>query len=304
MRLEKELTEEKGWRLRHVQSGGEALDSATQVPPTVLVAKENLPDLTGSMVVNTIKASVPSLVAMVFAPPTPGHAGEVRISDQSRLHVLLPHFVAPSELIAQLTEVREALTRKSRERRYVKIFRPSTWKCCRSATGSSKRSTSSFAREAPPSRLLLHQQVAQVHVAEGGQHGLAEVGVLGFHLSGEQRFHLLALGIGQRSAQIARQDGHLAVGREVRQILLRAVDERPDHVVGTVVAGQARRHGREFSPEEQVEQEGFHGVVAVVAERDLGAAEFVGEAVQDRAAEASAHRAGVRPSGTVSFTME
>ena len=120
--FEKELTEEKGWRLRHVQSGGEALDSATQVPPAVLVAKENLPDLTGSMVVNTIKASVPSLVAMVFAPPTPGHAGQVKISDHSRLHVLLPNFVAPNELIAQLKEVREALTRKSRERRYVKIF--------------------------------------------------------------------------------------------------------------------------------------------------------------------------------------
>jgi DNA-binding NtrC family response regulator len=120
--FEKELTEAKGWRIRHVQSGGEALDSATQIPPMVLVAKENLPDLTGSMVINTIKASVPSLVAMVFAPPTLEHAGEVRISDQSRLHVLLPNFVAPGELIAQLTEVRDALTRKSRERRYVKIF--------------------------------------------------------------------------------------------------------------------------------------------------------------------------------------
>ena len=120
--LGNELTEEKGWHLRHVQSGGEALDSATQVPPTVLVAKENLPDLTGSMVVKTIKASVPSLVAMVFAPPSPEHAGEVRIADQSRLQVLIPQFVAPTDLIAQLTEVREALTRKSRERRYLKIF--------------------------------------------------------------------------------------------------------------------------------------------------------------------------------------
>ncbi|HEX7500420.1 MAG TPA: response regulator [Polyangia bacterium] len=120
--FEKELTEEKGWHLRHVQSGGEALDSASRVPPAVLVAKENLPDLTGSMVVNTIKASVPSLVAMVFAPPTPGHAGEVKISDHSHMHVLLPNFVAPNELIAQLKEIREALKRKSRERRYVKIF--------------------------------------------------------------------------------------------------------------------------------------------------------------------------------------
>jgi response regulator RpfG family c-di-GMP phosphodiesterase len=120
--LARELTEEKGWRLRHVQTGGEALDSATQVPPMVLVAKENLPDLTGSMVVKTIKASVPSLIAMVFAPPVAGHAGEVRIADQSRLHVLLPQFLAPNELVTQLAEVREALTRKAKERRYVKIF--------------------------------------------------------------------------------------------------------------------------------------------------------------------------------------
>jgi DNA-binding NtrC family response regulator len=120
--LEKELTEDKGWRLRHVQTGGEALDSATQIPPTVLVAKENLPDLTGSMVVKSIKASLPTLIALVFSPPSSEHAGEVRIADQSRLHVLVPNFVASSELVAQLSEVRAALMRKARERRYVKIF--------------------------------------------------------------------------------------------------------------------------------------------------------------------------------------
>lgn len=118
----KELTEEKGWRFRHVQSGGEALDSATQVPPTVVVAKENLPDLTGSMVVKTIKASVPALVGMVFAPPADGQAGEVKIADQSRMQVLLPRYVAAKEIIAQLVEVREAFARKARERRYMKIF--------------------------------------------------------------------------------------------------------------------------------------------------------------------------------------
>jgi DNA-binding NtrC family response regulator len=120
--LEKELTLDKGWRLRHVQTGGEALDSASQIPPTVLVAKENLPDLTGSMVVKSIKASVPTLIALVFAPPSSGHAGEVRIADQSRLHVLVPNFVASSELVTQLSEVRAALMRKARERRHVKIF--------------------------------------------------------------------------------------------------------------------------------------------------------------------------------------
>jgi len=120
--LAKELTEDKGWHIRHVQTGGEALDSASQMPPMVLVAKESLPDLTGSMVVKTIKATVPSLIAMVFAPPASGHAGEVRIADQSRLHVLLPQYLAPSELVTQLGEVRDAFVRKGRERRYLRLF--------------------------------------------------------------------------------------------------------------------------------------------------------------------------------------
>jgi DNA-binding response OmpR family regulator len=120
--LGKELTEEKGWRLRHVQSGGEALDSASQTPPAVVLAKETLPDLTGNMVVNTIKSAVPSLVGLVFAPPSGGQAGQLRISDHSRLHVLVPRFVVANDVIVQLTEVREALARKNRERRYVKLF--------------------------------------------------------------------------------------------------------------------------------------------------------------------------------------
>ena len=120
--LEKALPADKGWRLQHAQSGGEALDSATQTPPQILVAKETLPDLTGSMVVKTIKASVPSLVAMLFVPPSEGKEGEVKMVDQSRLHTLIPRFRNAADLVAQLSEVRDALHRKARERRYVKIF--------------------------------------------------------------------------------------------------------------------------------------------------------------------------------------
>jgi DNA-binding NtrC family response regulator len=120
--LARELTEEKGWRLRHVQTGGEALDSATQVPPAVLVAKEVLPDLTGNTVVRSIKASLPALIAMVFVPPSGAETGELRIADHNRMHVLVPKFSSPAELVDQLDEVRSALARKAREKRYVKIF--------------------------------------------------------------------------------------------------------------------------------------------------------------------------------------
>lgn len=120
--LGKELPEEKGWKVQHAQNGGEALDSATQTPPQVLLAKEALPDLTGSMVVKTIKASVPGVVAMLFTPPNERAAGEVRVVDQSRLQTLIPNFSNPTELVAQLSAVRDALRRKARERRYVKVF--------------------------------------------------------------------------------------------------------------------------------------------------------------------------------------
>jgi DNA-binding NtrC family response regulator len=120
--LEKALPADKGWRVQHAQSGGEALDIATQVPPQVLVAKESLPDLTGSMVIKTIKASVPSLVAMLVVPAAGGREGEVKMVEQSRLHTLIPRFKSASDLVAQLSEVRDALQRKVRERRHVKIF--------------------------------------------------------------------------------------------------------------------------------------------------------------------------------------
>jgi hypothetical protein len=59
---------------------------------------------------------------MLFTPPTARAAGEVRVVDQSRLHTLIPNFSNPAELVAQLSMVREALRRKARERRYVKVF--------------------------------------------------------------------------------------------------------------------------------------------------------------------------------------
>jgi DNA-binding NtrC family response regulator len=120
--LARELPEDKGWRVQHAQTGGEALDSATQIPPQVVVAKESLPDLTGTMVVKTIKANVPGLVAMLFTPPSDARPGEVKVVDQSRLHTLIPNFSKPADLVAQLAEVRDAMRRKARERRYVKIF--------------------------------------------------------------------------------------------------------------------------------------------------------------------------------------
>jgi len=110
--LTRDLPADKGWRIRYAQSGGEALDSASQKPPHVLVVNETLPDLPASMVIKTIKGNVPDVVALLFTPPDERSTGQVKMVDASRLLTLIPVFSAPEQLVGSLQEVREALRQK------------------------------------------------------------------------------------------------------------------------------------------------------------------------------------------------
>ncbi len=121
--LERELRAEKGWRIRYAQSGGEALDSASQTTPHVLVVKELLPDLPGSMVIKSVKASAPELISLLFNPPAEQGDGDVKLIDQSRVMNLIPAFTDPAQLVGALDDVRQALLKKAKERRYVHVFR-------------------------------------------------------------------------------------------------------------------------------------------------------------------------------------
>jgi DNA-binding NtrC family response regulator len=121
--LTQQLPVDKGWRLRHAQSGGEALDAASQAPPQILVVSETLPDLPSTMVIKTIKADAPDAVALVFTSPSDSEPGEVRMVDSSRLLTLIASFSSPEQLVGQLEDVREALRKKAKERRYLQVFR-------------------------------------------------------------------------------------------------------------------------------------------------------------------------------------
>jgi DNA-binding NtrC family response regulator len=121
--LERLLPADRGWRLRIAQSGGEALDAASQRPPRVAVIKETLPDLPSSMVVKTIKAGNPEVIALVFVPPSGNKVGEVKVVEASRLITLVPSFTDAGQLAASLEEVREAIKQKAKERRYLNAFR-------------------------------------------------------------------------------------------------------------------------------------------------------------------------------------
>jgi DNA-binding NtrC family response regulator len=121
--VSRDLPAERGWRLRHAQSGGEALDVAGLSPPNILVVNETLSDLPPSMLIKTIKTRTPDAVVLTFRAPEQGRTGEVSMVDNSKLLMLIPAFSAPEQMVTQLEEVRDALRRKARERRYLQVFR-------------------------------------------------------------------------------------------------------------------------------------------------------------------------------------
>lgn len=123
-KLEKVLTAAQGWQFRSALSGGEALDVVTQTRPQIVIVKEDLPDLPGSMVVTTVKASAPDVLTILYTPPgKSGRAGEVKLIDAGRAMSLLSSYSDPGQLVAPLTEIREALKQKAHERRYLQAFR-------------------------------------------------------------------------------------------------------------------------------------------------------------------------------------
>jgi DNA-binding NtrC family response regulator len=123
-RLERVLTEKDGWRFFAALTGGEALDHVTQQRPHVVIVKEHLPDLPGSMVVKTVKSGAPDAITLLYSPPEGrGVLGFVKLMEGSRIINLVPSYSAPEQLVSAMNEVREALQQKAKERRYLQGFR-------------------------------------------------------------------------------------------------------------------------------------------------------------------------------------
>jgi DNA-binding NtrC family response regulator len=122
--LSKVLTEAAGWQLRAALTGGEALDIVMQERPQIVMVKEDLPDLPGSMVVHTVKSSAPDAVTLLYTPPgRSGRAGDIKLADANGTMNTIGSYAEPGQLAGPLGEIREALRTKSKERRYLQAFR-------------------------------------------------------------------------------------------------------------------------------------------------------------------------------------
>jgi hypothetical protein len=111
--------------LRTAGSGGEALDVATGGRFHIALVRDALPDLPGTMVVNTLRAQSPETIAILYSRPSQGagRAGRAEILEGSRAIVLVPELRSVAQLLDRIDELKHAFDAKSRERRYLAAFR-------------------------------------------------------------------------------------------------------------------------------------------------------------------------------------
>jgi DNA-binding NtrC family response regulator len=111
-----------GYALTTAATGGEGLDRAGAMRFQIALVRDALPDLPGSMVVNTLKAQAPDMITILYSRPGNG-PGRADVIEGSKAIALVPEFSEAQQMIGRIDELREAFRRKSRERRYLAAFR-------------------------------------------------------------------------------------------------------------------------------------------------------------------------------------
>jgi CheY-like chemotaxis protein len=116
--------------LRVAASGGEALDAASGGRFQIALVRDNLPDLTGSMVVNTLRSQSPEMITILFSRPG-SKPGRAQVIEASRAIPLVPEFKDARQMVERLDELRAAFVAKNRERRYLASFRQENYELLR-----------------------------------------------------------------------------------------------------------------------------------------------------------------------------
>jgi DNA-binding NtrC family response regulator len=129
--LEHALALRGGYSLATASSGGEALDRATRRSFQLVLVRDSLPDLTGSMVVNALKAQTPDTLTILYSRPGDTRPGKAEVIEGSRAIALVPEFSEARQMVERIDELREAFRRKARERRYLASFRQENYELLR-----------------------------------------------------------------------------------------------------------------------------------------------------------------------------
>ncbi len=115
------LVQNERWEIFADMSGGAALDRGSRERIDILVARSELPDLRGSMVIKTLQADHTELVGLLYHAA--GSDGHIDHLERGQVENTIRPFETPEHLVAVVRRMIGRLAVKAEERRLIQAFR-------------------------------------------------------------------------------------------------------------------------------------------------------------------------------------
>lgn len=115
------LVQKEGWNVLADTNGGAALDHASRERIDILVVRNELPDLRGSMVVKSIQAENTEVLALLYTAPGP--QGRIDRIDRGQVEAVIKPFASPQHLLDAVRKLTGELATKAMDRRLIQAFR-------------------------------------------------------------------------------------------------------------------------------------------------------------------------------------
>jgi DNA-binding NtrC family response regulator len=110
-----------GWEIIAEMSGGAALDRASRDRVDILITRNDLPDLRGSMVIKSIQAEKTEVLGLLYTAPGP--SGQIDRIERGQVESTLKPFTKPEQLVDFAKKLTGELATKAQERRVIQAFR-------------------------------------------------------------------------------------------------------------------------------------------------------------------------------------
>ncbi|MDQ3037461.1 MAG: response regulator [Myxococcota bacterium] len=115
------LVKSESWEVLGDTSGGAALDRGSRERIDIIVARDELPDLRGSMVIKTLQAERSELLGLLYH--SPGPEGRIDRIERGQVDGVIRPFEKPEHLLAAVRSLTGELATKAQERRLIQTFR-------------------------------------------------------------------------------------------------------------------------------------------------------------------------------------
>jgi DNA-binding NtrC family response regulator len=115
------MVQKEGWEILADTSGGGALDRASRDRVDIMVVRSELPDLRGSMVIKSIQAEKPDVIALLYN--TPGADGHIDRLERGQVESVTRPFTSTAQLVGEVKKLTGHLATKAQERRLIQAFR-------------------------------------------------------------------------------------------------------------------------------------------------------------------------------------